>query len=190
MRKPYLMNRRQHCKVGTAHTLFATEYKNSHVWGKCWGLDDERANASGRFKLDFSGLKQQHKAVRSAAEREALHAEFRREIDARVATLAHVAPNLKALEQFQAIKVCHPTCLLAAQQELADAVPSSLHAGGHRGSWHTRQQGHHWFRLVGMKSLTLSFLFFSISSGASASVRQAADTFLPMVASPKPLYLD
>ncbi|BDA42403.1 Structural maintenance of chromosomes protein 1A [Coccomyxa sp. Obi] len=66
--------------------------------------DDERANASGRFKLDFSGLKGQHKAARSAAEREALHAEFRREIDARVATLAHVAPNLKALEQFQAIK--------------------------------------------------------------------------------------
>lgn len=67
--------------------------------------DEERAGAAGRFKLDFSGLKRQLTTVRSEADREALHADFRREIDARVASLAHVAPNLKALEQFQAVKV-------------------------------------------------------------------------------------
>ncbi|EIE20863.1 RecF/RecN/SMC protein [Coccomyxa subellipsoidea C-169] len=67
-------------------------------------MEQERAGTSGRFKLDFSGLKRQLTAARSEADRESLHSDFRREIDARVAALAHVAPNLKALEQFQAVK--------------------------------------------------------------------------------------
>ena len=44
-------------------------------------------------------------AASGEKEREALAAEFHYEIEARTAALARVAPNLKALEQFQAVKV-------------------------------------------------------------------------------------
>lgn len=108
-----------------------------------WELlaDEERAGTSGRFKLDFSGLKRQLTAARSEADRESLHSDFRREIDARVAALAHVAPNLKALEQFQAVKVntltptgsffaysdpCQLTFLWPASVKLGHAAPVLL----------------------------------------------------------------
>ena len=68
--------------------------------------DAERARASGRFAPDFSRLKRAHtQGARTEAERERLGSEFRSEIEARAAALARAAPNLKALDQFEAVRV-------------------------------------------------------------------------------------
>lgn len=67
--------------------------------------DDQRAKAEGKFELDFSGLKRAKTAVRGAKEREALDADFKTEIEQREKALSKAAPNLKALQQFEAVKV-------------------------------------------------------------------------------------
>ena len=67
--------------------------------------EDQRAKAEGKFKLDFSGLKRAKTAVRGAKEREALDADFRAEVEQREKALSKAAPNLKALQQFEAVKV-------------------------------------------------------------------------------------
>ena len=70
--------------------------------------DAERARAAGRFRLDFSALRREGVALLGAGSeeaREAEHARFRAEIEARAGKLARVAPNLKALDQFAAVKV-------------------------------------------------------------------------------------
>ena len=72
---------------------------------QCFCADDQRAKAEGKFKLDFSGLKRAKTAVRGAKEREALDADFRAEVEQREKALSKAAPNLKALQQFEAVKV-------------------------------------------------------------------------------------
>lgn len=91
-----------------------------------WHAGDEgEEKAAEKFKLDFSGLKRQHMAARSEKDRAALDAEFRREIEARSSALAHVAPNLKALDQFQAVKVHCPIVLFP---ETAGSLFRSTHS--------------------------------------------------------------
>ena len=75
--------------------------------------EDQRAKAKGKFKLDFSGLKRAKTAVRGAKEREALDADFRAEVEQREKALSKAAPNLKALQQFEAVKV-DSSCKVAA----------------------------------------------------------------------------
>ena len=67
--------------------------------------DEQRAKAEGKFKLDFSGLKRAKTAVRGAKEREALDVDFRAKVEQREKALSKAAPNLKALQQFEAVKV-------------------------------------------------------------------------------------
>ena len=67
--------------------------------------DEQRAKAQGKFRLDFSGLKRQHMSARGGREREALDSDFKTEIEEREKALSRAAPNLKALQQFEAVKV-------------------------------------------------------------------------------------
>lgn len=77
----------------------------SRAQGEVDCADDQRAKAEGKFKLDFSGLKRQQTAARGGKEREALDTDFKSEIEEREKTLSKAAPNLKALQQFEAVKV-------------------------------------------------------------------------------------
>jgi hypothetical protein len=95
------------------------------------GAGEDRAEASSKMRLDYSGLKRQHMAARSEKERQALDADFRREIEARGTALAHVAPNLKALEQFQAVKVL-PRC---RPPVLSRCLCPEFGAAGWRATW-------------------------------------------------------
>ena len=71
----------------------------------CASADEQRAKAQGKFRLDFSGLNRQHISVRGSKEREALDSDFTSEIEEREKALSRAAPNLKALQQFEAVKV-------------------------------------------------------------------------------------
>lgn len=71
----------------------------------CLCADEQRAKAQGRFRLDFSGLKRQHMSARGGKEREALDTDFKSEVEEREKALSRAAPNLKALQQFEAVKV-------------------------------------------------------------------------------------
>ena len=84
----------------------------------CRCADEQRAKAQGQFRLDFSGLKRQHMAARSGKEREALEADFKSEVEEREKALSRAAPNLKALQQFEAVKVSpiSAPCLEALQR--------------------------------------------------------------------------
>lgn len=56
------------------------------------------------LRLDFSSLKRQYKAT-GRAERDQLDDQFRKDIEERGAQLARLVPNLKAIEQYEAVKV-------------------------------------------------------------------------------------
>ncbi len=71
----------------------------------CACADEQRAKAQGKFRLDFSGLKRQHMSARRGKEREALDSDYKTEIEEREKALSRAAPNLKALQQFEAVKV-------------------------------------------------------------------------------------
>ena len=60
--------------------------------------------------MDFSGLKRQHMSARGSKERDALDSDFKSEIEEREKALSRAAPNLKALQQFEAVKVTLPPC--------------------------------------------------------------------------------
>jgi len=62
--------------------------------------------------MGFSGLKRQHMSARGAKERDALDSDFKSEIEEREKALSRAAPNLKALQQFEAVKVTLPPCIL------------------------------------------------------------------------------
>ena len=59
----------------------------------------------GQVQLDYSSLSREHKAVSEGKERDKLAAQFQADIDERSALLAKLAPNLKAVEQYEAVKV-------------------------------------------------------------------------------------
>lgn len=59
----------------------------------------------GQVQLDYSSLSREHKAVGEGKERDKLAAQFQADIDERSALLAKLAPNLKAVEQYEAVKV-------------------------------------------------------------------------------------
>jgi hypothetical protein len=71
------------------------------------GADAEPAAAAGRVRLDFSSIRRRRELAdaSSPAQREALHAKYRAELEERAGKLARAAPNLKALDQFAAVKV-------------------------------------------------------------------------------------
>ena len=67
---------------------------------------DENADPTAKGPaFDYSQLKRQTKVMTTAREREQLDEQFRNDIEARAATLARAAPNLKAVEQYDAVKV-------------------------------------------------------------------------------------
>ena len=57
------------------------------------------------MQLDYSSLSREHKAVSEGKERDKLAAQFQADIDERSSLLAKLAPNLKAVEQYEAVKV-------------------------------------------------------------------------------------
>ena len=59
----------------------------------------------GQVQLDYSSLRREHKAVGEGKERDKLAAHFQADMDERSALLAKLAPNLKAVEQYEAVKV-------------------------------------------------------------------------------------
>lgn len=58
-----------------------------------------------QVQLDYSSLSREHKVVSEGKERDKLAAQFQADIDERSALLAKLAPNLKAVEQYEAVKV-------------------------------------------------------------------------------------
>ncbi len=56
------------------------------------------------LRLDFSSLKRQYR-VTGQAERHQLDDQFRKDVEERSAQLARLVPNLKAIEQYEAVKV-------------------------------------------------------------------------------------
>ena len=70
------------------------------------------------LSLDFSSLKRQYRAT-GRAERDQLDDQFRKDIEERGAQLARLVPNLKAIEQYEAVKVrTHPYDLMLPLQIL------------------------------------------------------------------------
>ena len=63
-----------------------------------------------QVQLDYSSLRREHTAVSSTKERDKLSSQFQADIEERAALLAKVAPNLKAMEQYEAVKVCFTIC--------------------------------------------------------------------------------
>ena len=57
------------------------------------------------MQLDYSGLSREHKAASEGRERDKLATQFQAYIEERSALLAKLAPNLKAVEQYEAVKV-------------------------------------------------------------------------------------
>lgn len=77
------------------------------------------------MQLDYSSLRREHTAASSGKERDKLSGQFQADIEERSALLAKVAPNLKAMEQYEAVKVVCETGF-AAQGLLvapADFIP-------------------------------------------------------------------
>ena len=58
-----------------------------------------------QVQLDYSSLSREHRASSSSKERDRLAGQFQADIEQRAALLAKVAPNLKAMEQYEAVKV-------------------------------------------------------------------------------------
>ena len=54
--------------------------------------------------LDYAKLKKRYREAEGTRERQKLDAEFRADIEERGAQLARLAPNLKAMEQYEAVK--------------------------------------------------------------------------------------
>ena len=54
--------------------------------------------------LDYAKLKKRYRDVEGTRERQKLDSEFRADIEERGAQLARLAPNLKAMEQYEAVK--------------------------------------------------------------------------------------
>ncbi|KAL3149139.1 hypothetical protein ABBQ32_001975 [Trebouxia sp. C0010 RCD-2024] len=66
---------------------------------------EEQAGASGvQVQLDYSSLSREHKAAGEGRERDKLAAQFQADIEERSALLAKLVPNLKAVEQYEAVK--------------------------------------------------------------------------------------
>lgn len=57
------------------------------------------------MQLDYSSLSREHKAAGEGRERDKLAAQFQADIEERSALLAKLVPNLKAVEQYEAVKV-------------------------------------------------------------------------------------
>lgn len=65
----------------------------------------ENGSAKRRKAYDYSRLKRNHKAATGPREREQLDEQFRSDVESRTAMLARAAPNLKAVEQYDAVRV-------------------------------------------------------------------------------------
>ena len=55
--------------------------------------------------VDYSSLRREHRASSEGRERDKLGSQFQAVIQERSALLAKLAPNLKAVEQYEAVKV-------------------------------------------------------------------------------------
>jgi len=56
-------------------------------------------------QLDYSSLSREHRAAGEGRQRDKLGSQFQADIEERSALLAKLAPNLKAVEQYEAVKV-------------------------------------------------------------------------------------
>ena len=65
--------------------------------------DDAEEETSQPAAFDFSRLKRQAKATMGPKDREQLDEQYRTDIEARATALARAAPNLKAVEQYDAV---------------------------------------------------------------------------------------
>lgn len=70
------------------------------------------------MQLDYSSLSREHKAASEGRERDKLAAQFQADIEERSGLLAKLAPNLKAVEQYEAVKVSFLINLAHAQELL------------------------------------------------------------------------
>ena len=63
-----------------------------------------------QVQLDYSSLSREHRAAGDARQRDKLTSQFQADIEERAALLAKLAPNLKAVEQYEAVKVGTTRC--------------------------------------------------------------------------------
>jgi len=57
-------------------------------------------------QLDYSSVSREHRSSSDGKAREKLAGQFQADIEERSSLLAKLAPNLKAVEQYEAVKVC------------------------------------------------------------------------------------
>ncbi len=61
-----------------------------------------------QVQLDYSSVSREHRAASDGKAREKVAGQFQADIEERSSLLAKLAPNLKAMEQYEAVKVCFP----------------------------------------------------------------------------------
>ena len=61
-----------------------------------------------QVQLDYSSMSREHRASSDGKAREKVAGRFQADIEERSSLLAKLAPNLKAVEQYEAVKVCCP----------------------------------------------------------------------------------
>ena len=61
-----------------------------------------------QVQLDYSSLKHEHKTAADIRQRDKLNSQFQADIEERSTLLSKLAPNLKAVEQYEAVKVREP----------------------------------------------------------------------------------
>ena len=58
-----------------------------------------------QVSINYSSLSREHKGVHEGRDRDKLAAQFQADIEERSGLLSKLAPNLKAVEQYEAVKV-------------------------------------------------------------------------------------
>jgi hypothetical protein len=85
----------------TAAWATVTQLIDDHIQSQC------RVSAL-QVQLDYSSVSREHRAASDGKAREKLAGQFQADIEERSSLLAKLAPNLKAMEQYEAVKVCFP----------------------------------------------------------------------------------
>ena len=74
----------------------------------CMHADVPMHMAAMQVQFDYSSLQHEHKAAADSKQRDKLSTQFQADIEERSALLSKLAPNLKAVEQYEAVKVREP----------------------------------------------------------------------------------
>ena len=78
-----------------------TQLVDNIMQSQCWF-------SALQVQLDYSSVSREHRASSDGKAREKLAGQFQADIEERSSLLAKLAPNLKAVEQYEAVKVCFP----------------------------------------------------------------------------------